>query len=237
MSIEVAFTKQNLETYLKELAKEFKKRGRGTHAEMILVGGASVIINYGFREASYDIDASYESPSVMKESIIAVADKFGLPDDWVNDEFKKTSSYTYKIIQFSEYYKTFSNVLEIRTVRAEYLVAMKLVSGRQFKKDLSDVAGIVYEQKIAGKPLNYELIDKAVIDLYGDWSRVSDHAKELLSRILECDDLEALFIELSEDETSAREALAEVVKKYPGAVSQDNVDDVIAAALKKKRQN
>ena len=41
----------------------------------------------------------------------------------------------------------------IRTVRSEYLVAMKLVSGRQYKKDLSDIAGIVYEQQMAGKNL------------------------------------------------------------------------------------
>jgi len=116
------------------------------------------------------------------------------------------------------------------------LVAMKLVSGRQYKKDLSDVAGIVYEQKIAGKPLDFELIDKAVVDLYGDWSRVSEYSREVLDRILECDDLEALFVELSENEASAREALGEVVKKYPNAVNQDNVDNVIAAALKKKKQ-
>lgn len=236
MSFEMAFTKQNLEIYLKELAKEFKKRGRGTPAEMILVGGASVIINYQFRTSSYDIDASYESPSVMKESINAVADKFGLQDGWLNDDFKKTASYTYRIREFSDYYRTFSNVLKIRTVRAEYLVAMKLVSGRQYKKDLSDIAGIVYEQKLAGKPLNFELIDKAVVDLYGDWSCVSEYSREVLDRILECDDLEALFVELSENESSAKEALNEVIKKYPKAVNKDNVDDVIAAALKKKKQ-
>ena len=44
---------------------------------------------------------------------------------------------------------------------------MKLVSGRQYKKDLSDIAGIVYEQQMAGKPLTYEMIDVAVRNLYG----------------------------------------------------------------------
>ena len=50
------------------------------------------------------------------------------------------------------------------------------------------------------------------------------------------DDLKALFVELSEDEAKAKEALVEVTKKYPGVVKQDNVDDVIAAALQKKRR-
>lgn len=236
MSIEVPFTKENLEGYLKELAKEYKKRGRGMPAEMILVGGASVLINYEFRNASYDIDAAYESREIMKETINAVGDKFGLPNGWINDDFKKTASYTPKIFQYSEYYKTFSNVLQIRTVRAEYLVAMKLMSGRQYKKDLSDIAGILYEQQMAGDPLSYERIDKAVNDLYGGWQDISEHAKEILDRILDCNDLKKLFIEISEDEKSAKEVLLEVEKKYSTVVKADNVDDIIAAAMRKKKE-
>ena len=236
MSIEFPFTKENLEYYLKELAKEFKKRGHGTPAEMILVGGASVLINYQFRASSYDIDATYEVPFIMKEAINAVGDRFGLPNGWVNDDFKRTVSYTPKIAEYSEYYRTFSGVLQIRTVRAEYLVAMKLVSGRQYKKDLSDIAGILYEQQMAGQPLTYEMIDQAVCNLYGNWNSISDYARELLDKILACDDLKALFVELSEDEAVAKEALVVISKKYPGAVRQDNVNDVIAAALTKKQQ-
>lgn len=86
----------------------------------------------------------------MKEAIYAVGDKFGLPFGWVNDDFKITASYTPKIVQCSEYYRTFSGVLQIRTIKVEYLVAMKLVSGRQYKKDLSDIAGIVCEQQVSG---------------------------------------------------------------------------------------
>lgn len=41
------FTKENLDQYLKELAKEFRKRnGKSVPAEIILIGGASVLINY-----------------------------------------------------------------------------------------------------------------------------------------------------------------------------------------------
>ncbi len=236
MSIDVPFTKANLEYYLKELAKEYKKRGRGTPAEMILVGGASVLINYRFRTSSYDIDAHYDAPSIMKKAINAVGDKFGLPNGWVNADFKRTSSYSPKIVQYSEYYKTFSGALMIRTVRAEYLIAMKLVSGRQYKKDLSYIAGIVIEEKKAGRPLSREMIDKAVCDLYGGWQDVSDYAKEVLDRVLCSDDPEKLFISLSEDEAEAKEALAEMNEKYPSAVKPDNVNDIIAAIKAKKRE-
>ena len=50
MLSEKPFTKENLDQYLKELAKEFRKRnGKSMPAEIILIGGASVVINYGFR--------------------------------------------------------------------------------------------------------------------------------------------------------------------------------------------
>lgn len=237
MSIDIPFSRENLDKYLMELAKDFKKRSRGQEAEIILVGGASIIINYNFRWASYDIDADYVGYSTFKESIKAVADKFNLPDGWLNDDFKRTSSYSPQIVQYSEFYKVFCGKLTVRTVLAEYLVAMKLVSGRQYKKDLSDIAGIVYEQGLAGEPLTYEVIDKAVVDLYGDWSRISDYAKETLEKILACDNLKELFVELSENEEQAKERLMEIDKKYPEIINKDNVDEVIAAALKKQKKD
>ena len=68
------FTKENLDTYLKELAKEFRKRnGKDTPAEIILIGGASVIINYGFRETTYDMDAIINASSSMKDAITSMS--------------------------------------------------------------------------------------------------------------------------------------------------------------------
>ena len=44
------FTKDNLDMYLKELAKEFRKlNGNKIPAEIILIGGAAILANYGFR--------------------------------------------------------------------------------------------------------------------------------------------------------------------------------------------
>lgn len=228
------FTKTDIENYLKELGKELKKRGHGTPMEIILVGGASILVNYDFRASSYDIDAYYAKASIMKECINAVGDKFGLPNGWVNDDFMKTSSFSPKIIEYSKYYKKYSGVLTVRTVKAEYLVAMKLVSGRKYKKDLSDVAGIIYEQQLAGAPLTYEMIDRAVIELYGDWARISDDSKDMLNKILSCDDMQSLLDELGQYEEDAKDILANISNKYPDVVNRDNVDDVIAAAMKKK---
>ena len=62
MSADKPFTRENLDSYLRELAKEFrKKNGSRMPAEIILIGGASILINYGFREMTYDMDAIIKS--------------------------------------------------------------------------------------------------------------------------------------------------------------------------------
>ena len=128
------FTRDNLDSCLKELAKEFRKiNGSRIPAEIILIGGASVLINYGFREMTYDMDAIIQASSSMKDAINHVGDRLGLPNGWLNTDFMKTSSYTPKLIQYSKYYKTFSNVLRVRTVSAEYLIVMKLMAGDNIK--------------------------------------------------------------------------------------------------------
>jgi hypothetical protein len=45
MSSDTPFTRKNLDFYLKELAREFRERGgKNMPAELILVGGASVLV-------------------------------------------------------------------------------------------------------------------------------------------------------------------------------------------------
>lgn len=142
------FTKDNLDRYLKELGKEFRKlNGTSTPAEIVLIGGGSILANYGFREMTTDIDAVIHASSSMKDAINRVGDRFGLPNGWLNSDFTNTGSYSSKLEEVSVYYRTFSNVLEVRTVSAEYLIAMKLRSGRKYKNDLSDIIGILYEHQ------------------------------------------------------------------------------------------
>lgn len=159
------FTKDNLDEYLKELGKEYRRlNGKSMPAEIILIGGAAIIANYDFRDMTTDVDAVIHAVSSMKDAINRVGDKFNLPHGWLNADFMNTNSYTPKLNEFSVRYRQFANVLNVRTVSAEYLVAMKLCSGRKYKKDLSDIIGILYEHEKRGIPLTMEDIDRAVLD-------------------------------------------------------------------------
>mgnify|MGYP000764812454 FL=1 len=194
MSADKPFTKENLDGYLRELAKEFrKKNGNKMSAEIILIGGASILINYGFREMTYDMDAIIKSSGAMKEAINTVGDRLELPVGWLNTDFANTKSYTPRLVEYSKYYKTFANILQVRTVSAEYLVAMKLMAGRQYKNDLSDIVGILIEQEERKKPLSFEVIQKAIVDLYDSYDKVPEDSRVFMEAIYNKEDLHDFY--------------------------------------------
>ena len=102
MSAENTITKENLDFYLRELAKEYRKlSGTKVKAEIILVGGAAVLANYGFREMTVDINAIIEASGTMKDAINRVGDRYGLPVGWLNADFRRTASYSDKLYEHS----------------------------------------------------------------------------------------------------------------------------------------
>lgn len=77
---DIEFTREDIDTYLKELAKRFRKlNGTKMPGEIIIVGGAAVLLRYDFRKQSRDIDGIIRASSAIKESINYVADKYNLP--------------------------------------------------------------------------------------------------------------------------------------------------------------
>ena len=236
MSIENPFTKENLDECLRELGKEFRKvNGNKMPAEIILVGGAAILAKYGFRDLTYDMDAIIIASSAMKDAIRKVADIKGLPPDWLNSGFKHTDSYSDKIIEISRPYKTFSNVLHIRVVSDEYLVAMKLMSGREYKRDLSDIVGIMWELDCAKRPLTKESIEKAFYVLYGETKVMPEMSQELFENIFTEKNYEALYKNVYEKETQLRESLKTFEKHNPDMLRKDNIKSVIAAIKEKQR--
>lgn len=237
MSTDFTFTKENLDACLSRLAKEFRKlNGKKVPAEIILIGGAAVLANYGFRDMTYDIDAIIQASSSMKDAINNVGDEMGLPNGWLNSDFTKTTSYSPKLLQYSEYYKRFEYVLDVRTVSGEYLVAMKLMSGRQYKNDISDVVGILKEQQDRGKPISLEMIKTAVCNLYGSWDKLPPSSQELVVEIMRDGKLEKLYEQYRSTEKAAKESLIDFEEKYPGVTNMDNVNDIIQGLKKRKNR-
>lgn len=232
MSVKALITKENLDTYLKEVAKRFRKlNGKVMPAEITLIGGASILINYGFRDSTYDVDALIQASSSMKDAINYVTDVMGLPNGWLNEDFKNTKSYTPRLVHFSKYYRTFSNVVTVRTITGEYLVAMKLMAYRQYKHDISDIVGILRDQQKASDPLTFERIDKAVTDLYDGWRNMPAESREMIKSILATEDLDVLYASYTSEEQTAKEALLDFEGKYPDVLKEGNLNDILSDLL------
>ncbi|WP_026489414.1 DUF6036 family nucleotidyltransferase [Butyrivibrio sp. XBB1001] len=228
----VLFTKDNIDNLLFQLAKEYKKINRkNTPAEIVIIGGAAIVSKYGFRASTTDIDSLIFASSSMKDAINTVGDKNGLPTGWINEEFRKTSSYTEKIRQYSKHYKLFANILEARMLPSEYDVAMKLASLRPYKYDMSDAVGIIKSENITR-----EQIEKAVVDFYGGFEKLShpDEAKKLLDSIFSAHNLDELYDSTRTSESDNRVILKDIDDNYPKLLNEGNLASVLEAAKRKK---
>jgi hypothetical protein len=183
---------------------------------------------------TYDIDAVIIASSAMKEAINRVGDKLGLPHGWLNADFTRTGSYSTKLLEVSVYYKTYSNVLQIRTVSAEYLIAMKLMSGRRYKNDISDIYGILWEHQRNGTLITKDSIEKAVAVLYDGLDKLPEKSRLLLEKAFADGDFESLYNQSREDEKEAKEILVVFEEEYPNTLKTENIDSILDE-MKRKR--
>lgn len=232
-----SFTKENLDSYLKELAKEYRKLGgKNMPAEIVLVGGAAILTNYGFRDMTTDVDAIVRASSSMKDAINIVGDKFNLPNNWLNKDFMKTSSYSPKLDEVSVYYKSFYGVLTVRTIKDEYLIAMKLRSGRKYKNDLSDIIGILADHERNNTPLTSDMINEAVNKLYGSWENFPEDSKSFIEDALKAGGYEDIYQSVKAEEKQSKEMLIEFEEEYRNVANTSNVDDILKSLKSKKNQ-
>ncbi len=230
----VKFTKDNIDLYFKELSKEYKRLGgRNIPVEIVLIGGAAIVESYGFRNMTTDIDAIIPAMGIMKDAINRVGDKFDLPNGWLNSDFMQTASYSPKLLSYSKYYKTFNQVLNVRYISGEYLIAMKLKSGRDYKNDLSDIIGILAEHKKNGDTITMETINVAVDNLYGGMNKIDKKAVSFINGVMENERYEELYDAIRESEQKTRSVLLAFDKKYPGVLGESNINSVIENADKK----
>ena len=199
------------------------------------------MLNYGFRKSTDDVDAIIRSTSVMKEAINIVGERQGLPNGWLNMDFKNTESYSDKLIGVAKHYKTFSNILDVKIIDNEYLVAMKLRSGRSYKKDMSDIVGIILENKNNGEEITKEKIEKAFIYLYDDINKMPKNSKIIYNEIFNVENLKLLFDKKREKEIKTKVVLDDFKQMFPDEIRKvgmenimKNIDEIIDREEKKE---
>ena len=101
----------------------------------------------------------------------------------------------------------------------EYLIAMKLMSGRKYKNDLSDIVGILREPQLRDTPIYFEQIHDAVNKLYGGWAGIPSDSKTFIHAVMENHDWNSLYESYQREEQSGKEILIEFEKDYSNVLS------------------
>ncbi|MBP0961373.1 MAG: hypothetical protein J5864_04450 [Oscillospiraceae bacterium] len=180
------------------------------------------------------MDAVINASASMKDAINHVGDKYNLPNGWLNTDFMKTTSYSPKIVQYAKYYRSFSNIVTFRTIAGEYLLAMKLMAGRQYKYDLSDVIGILWEHEKSSTSISLNQIKKAAADLYGSYDKLPEYSRLFIEKIIAEKEYEKTYEKVRNMESENKDILLDFQDEYPGVTNTDNINDIIAAVRKKK---
>ncbi len=228
MSADTSLTREKINEYLKELGKEYRRlTGGKVDAEVIIVGGGAIVLSHDFREATNAIDAMIEKGSLLEAAAERVSGRLGISPDWLNTDFQHTSSYSDVLREVSVHYRTFSNHVDIRIVPDEYVIAMKLVSDRNYKHDHSDIVGILRDNADHGKPLLKEQIKSAVERLYGSSDAVSDRAWVFLDEVLKDGDYDKLYEMTSDDEQENKLLLTEEEEINPDVYSTESIKDIL----------
>ncbi len=232
-------TKDNAYPILKAFAKEYKKQnGTSAPVKLVIVGGGSILLNYGFREATQDFDIMVQSMGLIKNVSYRIADLYNLPDNWLNSDFMRTASYSDKLREVSKHFCSFNNgSLEFRTVNGEYLIAMKMVSAREYRNDISDVVGIIIYMKNEPEDFSMDRINHAIEFLYGKrenvikedvYDKVKEYSKWSVA------ELEKEYEVLTQMEKQTEQDLIDINEKYQGVVEEESIDTVIEGLRRRK---
>lgn len=229
-------TRENALDIIKRFAKEYRKELGKVPGEIIIVGGGSIMLNYTFRDATQDFDVILKTVSGITDIIKKFADENGLPRDWMNTDFIKTSSYSDMLSEVSKHLWTLNNgTLEIRTVSGVYLIATKLIAHRDYRNDISDAIGILIEEREAGASITYDDIVKAYQKLYR-----RDIPEEIAEIVKEFSELPILELkEFYEKKRNSEQDIAGKILTYidEGAdINTRNVEDVIEAIKRKMEE-
>ena len=230
-------TRVNAMEIIRRFAKEYRKALGKAPAEIIIVGGGSIMLNYKFRDATQDFDVILRAASGIKDVITKFADENNLPRDWMNTDFVKTSSYSDALMEVSRHYCWLNNqTLEIRTVSGIYLIAMKMKAHRDYRNDISDAIGILIEETEAGNKFSYADIESAYNRLYHGAPdlKTQEQFRDICTKSIE--ELKSLYNSQHNTESTVGDQLINYIEGGVN-INTKNVTDVAARIREKMNKN
>lgn len=138
--------KQDIEKYLHMVGLELQKQG--ITSEMLLLGGAVMLIEVGNRDNTDDIDTYYLPDFVaVAKAAAVVAGREGLDDSWLNSA---AAGFTYFFTRQPDrkLWKEFLG-LRVYTASLEYIFTTKIMAGRS--KDELDIIALAKKLSVTSR--------------------------------------------------------------------------------------
>lgn len=127
-------TSDEIQRYLQLLGEELQQRS--VTGEIVMAGGAVMLLVIQNRETTKDIDAYFATnPQIIREAAQVIAKRENLPDDWINDGLKGffyTSPPTTLWLDYPGLHVYYAN--------PDYVLAMKAAAGRP--EDIPDIEAL-----------------------------------------------------------------------------------------------
>src|SRR5947207_8221944 len=95
--------------------------------EVCIYGGSAMLLAYGSRETTKDVDAIVRPSELARRMVREVAERLGLHEGWLNDDVKRfvSDSGTFAPLQIEELETAAKGHLKITRPSASYLLALK----------------------------------------------------------------------------------------------------------------
>ncbi len=149
--------KDDITKYLRMVGHELV--GQGKQLEIVLLGGAAMLIEIGNRESTHDVDTFFVSDftALLKASVV-VATHESLPDGWLNSA---AAGFTYNFKRQPEkhLWQKFPG-LDVYVVSLDYLFVTKIMASRY--KDRQDILALAARLQIVRRKDALTLVTKYV---------------------------------------------------------------------------
>jgi len=158
---------------IRELLEELSRRlqARGVGADIYLVGGAAIAIEFDSRRSTTDIDAVYHPEQTVQDVAKDMAQEMRLDPRWLNNAAR---AYIPDGQDVEAAELTIAGNLVLRVASPRFLLAMKLAAGRD--RDIPDIA-------VLCRALHISTAEAAVdvaVELYGEHSMQLSNRADLL---------------------------------------------------------
>jgi hypothetical protein len=144
--------------------------------DLLMVGGAVMTLVFQAREQTKDIDAIFEPAEPVRAAVARIAEREGLPSDWLNDAVKGFLS---PVGHYDPYFE--GQALRVFVARADYLLAMKILAMR-LESGYRDADDIRFLCRYLGVSRVDDALD--VVERYYPVERITPRIRFALEEVL-----------------------------------------------------